>query len=127
MVKRYLQSGVFKRALAKDKTLMEKNKLSKPPSLQDVKAEMESPDAYTEIFPEIFKLLNTLLVLPVGTATFERSFSQMKLVKTRLRSRISDSNLPKFMHIAIEGPELSFIDFNKILDVFKESNRRTLL
>ena len=51
----------------------------------------------------------------------------VKLVKTRLRSRISDSNLPKFMHIAIEGPELSFIDFNKILDVFKESNRRTLL
>ena len=127
MVKRYLQSGVFKRALAKDKTLMEKNKLSKPPSLQDVKAEMESPDAYTEIFPEIFKLLNTLLVLPVGTATFERSFSQMKLVKTRLRSRISDSNLPKLMRIAIEGPELSSIDFNEILDVFKESNRWILL
>ena len=37
---------------------MEKNKLSNPPSLQDVKAEMESSDAYTEISPEIFKLLN---------------------------------------------------------------------
>ena len=31
----------------------------------------------------------------------------MKMLKTRLRNRISDVNLPKLMHIAIEGPDLS--------------------
>ena len=40
------------------------------------------------------------------TATVERSFSQMKQIKTRLRSRLSDLNLPRLMRIAIEGPEL---------------------
>ena len=31
------------------------------------------------------------------------------------------------MRIAIEGPELTAIDFENILDIFKEKNRRTLL
>ena len=31
------------------------------------------------------------------------------------------------MCIAIEGPEVSAVDFNKILDVHKEQNRRILL
>ncbi len=88
---------------------------------------MESTNTYTDIFPEIFKLLNILLTLPVGTATVERSFSQMKLVKTRLRNRVSDINLARLMRIAIEGPELTEIDFNEILEVFKEKNRRILL
>ena len=51
----------------------------------------------------------------------------MKLVKTRLRSRINDINLARLMRIAIEGPELSIVDFNKVMDVFKEKNRRILL
>ena len=51
----------------------------------------------------------------------------MKLVKTRLRNRLSDSNLSRLMRIAIEGPELSSVDFNEILDVYMEQNRRILL
>ena len=44
---------IFKRALAKQKkTMMEKKEMSKPPSLQDVKTEMELSGAYTGIFPE---------------------------------------------------------------------------
>ena len=38
---------------------------------------------------------------------------------------VQDVNLACLMTIAIEGPELSTIDFKEILDVFKEScNRR---
>ena len=45
---------VFKRALAKEmKAIIKRKKLTKPPTLQDVKAEMECSDAYIEIFPEI--------------------------------------------------------------------------
>ncbi len=112
---------VFKRAFAKKKkAFMEKNKLTKPPTLQDVKAEMESTSAYIDIFPEIFKLMNLILALLVGTASVERSFSKMKLNKNRLRNRISDSTLPKLMRIAIEGPEQSEIDFSEILEVFQK-------
>ena len=51
----------------------------------------------------------------------------MKMVKTRLRNRISDVNLPKLMRIAIEGPDLSIIDFQEILEVFKETTHRIQL
>ena len=106
---------------------MKKNQLSKPPTLQEIKMEIESCEGYADIVPEIIKLLNTLLVLPVGTASVERSFSQMKLVKTRLRSRINDHNLARLMRIATEGPELVHVDFNEILDIFKAQNHRIQL
>ncbi len=60
-----------------------------------------------------------LLALPVGTATVERSFSHMKMIKTRL-SRLSDENLTHLMRIAIEGPDLSEVNFNEILDIKKK-------
>ncbi len=61
-----------------------------------------------------------LLALPVGTATVERSFSHMKMIKTRLRNRLSDENLTHLMRIAIEGPDLSEVNFNEILDIKKK-------
>ena len=99
--------------------LIKKGNLSKPPSLQEVKKEMECSGAYAEIFPEMFKLLNILLAMPVGMASAEHSFSQMKLIKSRLRSRISDSNLARLMRIAIEGPALKAVNFNQVLDIYK--------
>ena len=53
--------------------------------------EMESDDGYGDIFPEMFKRLNILFVLPVRTASVKCSLSQMKLVKTRLRSRLNEA------------------------------------
>jgi len=38
------------------------------------------------IFPTLFKLIKTYATLPVSTATVERSFSKLNLVKTRLRN-----------------------------------------
>ena len=54
----------------------------------------------------------------------KRSFSQMKMNKTRLRNRLSDCNVSRLMKIAMEGPELSSVPFDEILAVFKETNRR---
>ena len=39
----------------------------------------------------VYRLLKLVLVLPVATATVERCFSAMKIVKTYLRNRIGDS------------------------------------
>ncbi len=55
---------------------------------------------------------------------FHFYFSHMKMIKTRLRNRLSDENLTHLMRIAIEGPDLSEVNFNEILDIFKEKNRR---
>ena len=42
----------------------------------------------------------------------------MKLIKTRLRSRLSDLNLEYLIKIAIEGPPLTDFDFEEILRIF---------
>ena len=51
----------------------------------------------------------------------------MKLVKKRLQNRITDDNLARLMYIAIKGPELTVVDFDKLLDIFKEENHHILL
>ena len=73
---------------------------------------------------DIWSLLNIILALPVGTASVERSFSHMKQSKTRL---LNDANLAHLMRIAIEGPELSSVNFDEVLEVFQEKNHRIQL
>ena len=63
----------------------------------------------------------------LGRAIVERSFSEMKLIKSRLRSRLSESNLERLMKKAIEEPQLSDVDFGGILDILKHENRCILL
>ena len=57
------------------------------------------------------------------TATVERSFSQMKFVKTRLRNRLSDINLARLMRILIEGPELTSVDLMKFWMYGRRQNK----
>ncbi|GJU52161.1 zinc finger MYM-type protein 1-like protein [Tanacetum coccineum] len=47
----------------------------------------------SEMYPLIDRLIRLILTLLVSTATSERAFSKMKLVKTRLRSTMSDDFL----------------------------------
>ena len=55
----------------------------------------------------------------------ERSFSQMKLIKTRLRSHLCDNSLPHLMKIAIGSPDkLTDSDLEDIVDVWHRKSRR---
>ena len=67
-------------------------------------------------------MLNIIMALFVGTATVERTFSQLKIIKTRLYNRISDVNLVRIMRIAIEGPELVSVNFDEIQELKKKSS-----
>ncbi|XP_024969585.1 uncharacterized protein LOC112508952 [Cynara cardunculus var. scolymus] len=55
----------------------------------------------------VYRLLKLTLVLPVVTATVERCFSAMKLVKTDLRNRIGDDFLNYALICAIEKEALN--------------------
>ena len=46
-----------------------------------------------EIFPNIFKLLKILAILPVSTSTVERPFSTLKYLKNYLRSTTAEDQL----------------------------------
>ena len=67
------------------------------------------------------------MVLPVTTATVERTFSSMKLIKTRLRSRMGESTLDHAMRVCIEGPErLSNDTLEEVIQNYKQSKKRKL-
>ena len=56
----------------------------------DVLANPLTNHTLKDCFPNLEHLASICVVLPVTTATVERSFSDMKLVETRLRSRLSE-------------------------------------
>ena len=79
-------------------------------------------------FPNLAKLAAILIVLPVTTATVERTFSRMKLIKTRLRSRMGENTLEHTMRICIEGPDrLSNETLEAVIDHYKHSKRRRIM
>lgn len=56
-------------------------------------------------YTQLYKVYKYLLTLPSTQVTCERSFSVLKLIKTRIRSTIDDMHLEAFMLMACE-PEL---------------------
>ena len=83
--------------------------------------------SYACIFLEAFKMMNIFLALPMDTASVERSFSQLKMIKTRLRSCLSDCSVAQLMRISLDGPEIDAVEFEEIVEICKEHNYRVLL
>ena len=76
------------------------------------------------MFPNLHKMASIGLTIPVSTASVERSFSQMKLIKTRLRNALCDCSLSHLMKIAIEAPEvLSDSDLDEIVNVWQRESQ----
>ena len=53
-------------------------------------------------FLNISNLANVCLSVPIGTASIERSFSQMNLIERRLRNWISQSSLPMYWKLTLK-------------------------
>ncbi|XP_062197623.1 uncharacterized protein LOC133900402 isoform X2 [Phragmites australis] len=73
----------------------------------------------------VYRLLKLVLVLPVATATVERCFSAMKIVKTYLRNRISDEYLSHSLICYVEKEEMTKVTNEVVVRRFmKMSGRR---
>ena len=57
------------------------------------------------MFPNSQKIASIGLTLPVSKASVGRSFSQMKLIKTRLRNSLTEGRLNQLMRIDIGSPD----------------------
>lgn len=55
------------------------------------------------VFPNLYIALKITVTLPVSSASTERSFSWMKLIKTRLRTSISQNQLDNQLIISCEN------------------------
>lgn len=54
-------------------------------------------------FPQLYKLVCLINVLPITSASAERTFSALKLVKTRLRTKMGDGWLVDLLILKIHG------------------------
>ena len=76
----------------------------------------------------IYRLICLVLTLPVFTATTERAFSAMKIVKTVLRNKMDVEYLRDFMLINIEREYAEGIVIDKVIDEFNtQKNGRVQL
>lgn len=77
------------------------------------------------VFPNLTELLKTYGTLPVSTATVERSFSKLKLVKTKLRTLCSEERLSELLLLAIEKDIP--VNLTEVIDIFQSMGNRKLL
>ncbi len=96
-------------------------------SLEELATLFLRSEAKCLTFPNIKIMLTIAMVLPVSTATVERSFSDMKQIKDRLRNRLLPASMFKLMIIAIEGPPLHEVDFDAVLALWKAMKPQRLL
>ena len=55
----------------------------------------------SEYYPRIYRVVKLVLTLPVSTATTERAFSAMNVIKTNLRNKMEDEFLSDAMMLFI--------------------------
>ncbi|CAH9100982.1 unnamed protein product, partial [Cuscuta europaea] len=80
------------------------------------------------VFSLVYRLIELALVLPVATASVERVFSGMKIIKTDLRSRMGDEWMNDSLVIYMEKEIFSKIENEAILQRFQcMQTRRTQL
>jgi len=76
-------------------------------------------------FPNIYKLFQVALTIPIGSATCERSFSCMRRIKNWLRTSMEQDRFSNLAILNIERDMSNNINNNDILEKYnKIKNRR---
>jgi hypothetical protein len=76
-------------------------------------------------FPLVYRLLKLVLVLPIATASVERCFSAMKIMKTILRNRIGDGFMNYCIICFVEPEFLSTIPIEDVMVRFHKMEDRS--
>jgi len=80
-----------------------------------------------DVFPNLFKLIQVGLAIPISSATCERCFSSMRRIKNWLRTSMEQSKFTDLSVINIERDLSNKIDKDKIINNFAMSQRRISL
>ncbi|CAF0916781.1 unnamed protein product [Didymodactylos carnosus] len=76
-----------------------------------------------EAFPNMMSMVKAALTIPVSSATCERVFSKMKLIKTRLRNTMADERLSNLCILSIERDFQ--VNFQQIIEQFSASHKNS--
>lgn len=75
-------------------------------------------------FPEVCTALMLFVTIPVTTASAERSFSKLKLIKTYLRNSMGQDRLRNLAILSIENSMARSLNFDDVIDTFAEQKAR---
>ena len=79
------------------------------------------------IYPLVYRMVVLVLTLPISTATTERSFSAMRIVKTRLRNKMEDEFLTDSLIMYIEREIAEKFSIDSIIDGFRDLKEQRVL
>jgi hypothetical protein len=74
----------------------------------------------------VYRIIKLALLLLVATATVERAFSAMKIIKTKLRNKITDDWLNDFMVCYIDREIYKGLDLQQIIETFRNQKNRQM-
>ncbi|XP_050379600.1 uncharacterized protein LOC126796927 [Argentina anserina] len=74
----------------------------------------------SEFFPMIYRLICLVLTLPVSTATTERAFSSMNIIKNKLRNKIEEEFLDDCIVLHIEKEFAGAVDNEVVIKDFED-------
>jgi len=75
-----------------------------------------------DTFPNVAIALRMYCTLPTTSASCERSFSKLKLIKNYLRSTMSRERLTNPAILSIESVVAYTVNFDSLIDIFSEKN-----
>jgi len=79
-----------------------------------------------DCFPNASIAYRVLLTIPVTVAPAERSFSKLKLLKSYLRSTMTQGRLNNLAMIALESDMLEKINYERIIEDFISKNAQRI-
>ena len=84
----------------------------------------DADTVFQELYPNCSKLPYLLMIFPISVACVECFFSELKLVKTRLRNQLSQTTLKSLLRIATESPKEGFSDsqYKYFVNELKKNN-----
>lgn len=81
---------------------------------------------YKIAFNETYKLVLIAITIPVSSASCERSFSCLRLIKSYLRNRMGNDRLSSLAILSIEKSLVKKINLENVIDIFATNKKRRL-
>ena len=81
-------------------------------------------ERYQTEYPSFFAVVQLLMCLPSSSAEAERGFSQLKLVKTNIRSNMGQTLLNNVLCVKLLSPSIDNFDPSEAIDRWNNSGPR---
>jgi len=108
--------------LLKAEMMVFKNCLPPDFNFDDIKRKI-----HKEAFPNLYKLLQIAVTIPISSATCERSFSSMRRIKNWLRTSMLQQRFSDLSILNIERDLSNKIQTETVLDRFNTKTRKIVL